>query len=61
MSTTSHVIDAPVFLHGFRIAQFVVALIILGLAAYGVTFWAFDGDSLILFTVRIPPSSATTS
>jgi len=46
----SHIIAAPAFLLGFRIAQLVVAVAVLGLAAYGVTFVSFDGDALSLFT-----------
>jgi len=40
----------PKFLIFLRIAQFALAIILLGLTAYGVTFIAFDGDSLMLFT-----------
>lgn len=35
-----------------RIVQLVLALIILGLSGYGVTYFAFAGDSLTLFSVR---------
>jgi hypothetical protein len=54
MSSTSgnHIVVVPSFVLGLRILQLVVAIVILGLAAYGVTFLSFDGDSLSLFTVR---------
>jgi len=48
--STSHVLPLPKAVFGLRIAQLVLAVVILGLAAYGVTFFAFDGDSLMLFT-----------
>lgn len=47
----SHILPLPKAVFGLRIAQLVIAIVILGLAAYGVTFFAFDGDSLMLFTV----------
>jgi len=50
LATRDHLLAVPFFTHGLRIAQLVVAIIELGLTAYGVTFWAFDGDSLMLFT-----------
>jgi len=51
MSTSrDHILAAPLFTNGLRIAQLVVAIVILGLSAYGVTFFAFDGDDLNLFT-----------
>jgi len=48
--STSHILPLPKAVFGLRIAQLVIAIVILGLAAYGVTFFAFDGDSLMLFT-----------
>lgn len=53
MSTT-HILPLPKAVFGLRIAQLVVAVVILGLSAYGVTFYAFDGASLSLFTVCFP-------
>lgn len=51
MSTSrDHILAAPLFTNGLRIAQLVVAIVILGLSAYGVTFFSFDGDDLTLFT-----------
>jgi hypothetical protein len=47
----SHILPLPKAVFGLKIAQLIVAIVILGLAAYGVTFFAFDGDSLMLFTV----------
>lgn len=43
----------PKAVFGLKIAQLVLAVVILGLAAYGVTFVAFDGDSLMLFTTLV--------
>jgi len=62
MSTTTrnHILETPKFLLGFRIAQLVVAIVILGLAAYAVTFYALDGVSLILFTVSTSRPPKTT-
>jgi len=40
----------PTLLLVFRILQLVTAIAILGLAAYGITFWSFDGDDLTMFT-----------
>ncbi|PSS10548.1 hypothetical protein M430DRAFT_60985 [Amorphotheca resinae ATCC 22711] len=48
--STAHVLPQPKFLLGIRIAQLVVGITVLGLAAYGVTDFSFDGDSLMLFT-----------
>ncbi|RDW80156.1 hypothetical protein BP6252_04794 [Coleophoma cylindrospora] len=49
-TTKPYMLPTPVFLWGFRLAQLVLALVVLGLSAYGITFLAFDGDSLMLFT-----------
>jgi hypothetical protein len=57
--STAHVLPQPKFLLGIRIAQLVVGITVLGLAAYGVTDFSFDGDSLMLFTVRPLPFSNT--
>jgi len=46
----SHILPLSKAVLGLKIAQLIVAITILGLAAYGVTFVAFDGDSLTLFT-----------
>jgi len=52
MSTTrDHILRVPTFLLGLRVVQLVTAVAILGLAAFGVTYFAFDGDSLTLFSV----------
>jgi len=45
-----HMLDTPTFLLGLRAAQFLVGIIVLGLSGYGVSKFAFDGDSLTLFT-----------
>jgi len=52
MSTTTHnhILPLPKAVFGLKIAQLVVAIVVLGLCAYGVTYIAFDGDSLMLFT-----------
>jgi len=48
--SASHILPLPKAVFGLKIAQLVISVVILGLAAYGVTFVAFDGDSLMLFT-----------
>ncbi len=48
----------PVYPKGFiaiRIIQLVLALIIVGLDAYGLSLLIFDGDSLNIFTVGSSP------
>lgn len=52
--STNHILPLPKFVFALKIVQLVVAIVILGLAAYGVTFIAFDGDCLMLFTVCTP-------
>lgn len=47
--STNHILPLSKAVFGLKIAQLVIAVVILGLAAYGVTFVAFDGDSLSLF------------
>jgi hypothetical protein len=37
-----------------RIAQAVIALVIFALACYRESIFSFDGDGLILFTVKLP-------
>jgi hypothetical protein len=37
-----------------RSIQLTIAVVILGLAAYGETYASYDGDGLILFTVPNP-------
>lgn len=46
----------PLYPKGFvaiRIVQLVLAIIVLGLSAYGVSLLVFAGDCLTLFTVRM--------
>jgi hypothetical protein len=59
MAGRDHVLALPSFVLAFRILQLVTALAIMGLAAYGITFLAFDGVDLTLFTVHplSPPLS----
>jgi len=54
-----HVLALPQFILAFRILQLVTAIAILGLSAYGVTYYSFDGNDLTLFTVRHLPSYST--
>src|SRR3954454_5546006 len=54
--STNHILPLSKAVFGLKIAQLVVAVVILGLAAYGVTFVAFDGDSLSLFMVNLSPT-----
>jgi hypothetical protein len=60
MAGRDHVLALPSFVLAFRILQLVTALAILGLAAYGVTYWSFDGDDLTLFTVQPLPLPSLT-
>ncbi|KAH6684497.1 hypothetical protein B0J14DRAFT_693700 [Halenospora varia] len=46
-----HILPLLKSISGLRVAQLVVAIVILGLSAYRVTWVAFDGDSLTLFNV----------
>ncbi|OBT40519.1 hypothetical protein VE00_08992 [Pseudogymnoascus sp. WSF 3629] len=48
--STNHILPLPKAVFALKIVQLVIAIVVLGLAAYGVTFIAFDGDSLMLFT-----------
>ena len=52
MSSRDHILQVPPVVLGLRIVQLITAIVILGLAAYGITFISFDGDDLSLFTVR---------
>ncbi len=50
----------PIYPNGFiaiRIALLVVAVVVLGLDAYGLSIFVFAGDSLNIFTVRLPSSA----
>lgn len=54
MSTThthDHVLPQPTWVLVLRAVQLVTAIIVLGLAAYGITYLSFDGDDMNLFTV----------
>jgi hypothetical protein len=45
----------PLYPKGFiaiRIVQLVLALVVIGLAGFGVAYIVFDGDALIIFVVR---------
>ncbi len=53
VASRDHILALPKAMLGLRILQLSVALGCLGLSAYGVTFYVFDGDCLMLFTVRI--------
>jgi hypothetical protein len=48
------ILKHPQWVFFVRIAQAAVALVILALTCYGATIYSFDGDSLMLFTVRHP-------
>jgi len=50
MSSREHVLPTPKALLGLRIVQLVVAVVLLGLAGYEITYIAFDGACLTLFT-----------
>ena len=49
----NHVLEIPLFVSIIRVFQFVLAIVILGLSAYGVSKYAYDGFGLTLFTVRL--------
>lgn len=53
VASRDHILALPKAMLGLRILQLCVAVACLGLGAYGVTFIVFDGDGLMLFTVRI--------
>lgn len=46
-----HFVEVPQFALAIRILQIVTAIVVLGLAGYGITYFSFDGDDLMLFTV----------
>ncbi|KAH7321534.1 hypothetical protein BKA65DRAFT_408846 [Rhexocercosporidium sp. MPI-PUGE-AT-0058] len=48
----SHVPALPAFTFYLRYAQLVVAIVVLGLSAYVVTYFAYSGASLSLFTAK---------
>ncbi|TVY64218.1 hypothetical protein LSUE1_G008789 [Lachnellula suecica] len=50
MSTTNHILPLPQAFLALRAVQLVVAIVILGLSAYVVTFIAFNAACLTLFT-----------
>jgi hypothetical protein len=52
-----HIVPLPQWFLALRILQLVTAVVVLGLAGYGVTFISFDGIDLTLFSVSYPPSS----
>jgi hypothetical protein len=54
MSSREHILAVPKAVLGLRIVQLIVAVVILGLAGYGITYYAFDGDSLMLFSKSRP-------
>lgn len=49
----THVLGAKGPLLGLRIAQLVLAVVILGLSSYGVYWIMFDGDALTLSSVSV--------
>jgi hypothetical protein len=50
-----HMLVLPKVVMVLRRLQLATAIAVLGLMAYGLTFLTFDGDQLMLFTVRPPP------
>ncbi len=59
ITSGTYVLKLPRWIFFVRIAQVAAALVILALASYGVTIYFFDGDGLMLFTVRNPQFSLT--
>jgi hypothetical protein len=51
MISRNHVLPLPQWLLVIRGLQLATAIVVLGLAAYGVTYLSFDGIDLTLFTV----------
>lgn len=47
-----HILTLPKGFIALRILQLITAIVVLGLAAYGIQYLSFDGDDLSLFTVR---------
>jgi hypothetical protein len=48
------VLKLPGWIFFLRIAQAIVALVIFALICYGESIASFDGDGLMLFTVKLP-------
>ena len=53
-TTRAHVLDLPLSQSILRLIQLVLAIILLGLAAYGLSVRSYDGLALTLFTVPHP-------
>lgn len=51
VANKTHIPGARSALLGLRIAQLVLAVVILGLSSYGVYWLVYDGDSLTLASV----------
>lgn len=52
-TTRDHILEPPKWVFYLRFAQVGVALLILALSAFGLSVAVFDGDSLMLYAVRI--------
>lgn len=53
VNSREHVLQQPRFLLVLRFCQAIIAVAVLGLSAYEVSLYAWDGDTLLLFAVRI--------
>jgi hypothetical protein len=61
MSTRDHVLELPRFILILRIVQIVLALGVLGIAAYAISNFNIDAEDLLLYCVRLstPRPSST--
>jgi len=48
-----HVLDVPQTVFISRISQLVVAVVVMGLAAYGIYYLSFDAIDLTMFSVSV--------
>ena len=53
----AHIPQLPAFILYLRYSQLLVAVAVLGLTAYVVTYFAYSGASLSLFTASTPTPS----
>lgn len=53
--TKNHVLVVPKAVFILRCFQLATAVAVMGLMAYGITFYSFDADNLMMFTVRPLP------
>ena len=54
-NTRNHILDISICISIIRAFQFVFAIVLLALSAYGISKYAYDGFGLTLFTVCLQP------